>query len=128
MKNHHRIKLLTSALLLALSAPLLAQDLLITNGRVLDGKGGVIDKGSVLIRAGKIESVTAGTQTANGVKVIDAGGKTIMPGLVEGHRHVIQGNPGTWLAERAPKQMQEFLDAGFTTVLSAIDAALFCPW
>ncbi len=123
MKNHHRIKLLTSALLLALSAPLLAQDLLITNGRVLDGKGGVIDKGSVLIRAGKIESVTAGTQTANGVKVIDAGGKTIMPGLVEGHRHVIQGNPGTWLAERAPKQMQEFLDAGFTTVLSAIDAA-----
>lgn len=45
-----------------------------------------------------------------------------MPGFVEGHRHVIEGDPGAWLQQVAPAQMQEFLDAGFTTVLSAIDA------
>ena len=74
-----------------------------------------------MIRGGRIESVVAGNRAVNGMQTIDAGGKTVMPGFVEGHRHVITGNPGTWLAERAPAQMQEFLDAGFTTVLSAID-------
>lgn len=97
-----------------------AQDLTITNGRVLDGNGGVIENGSVVIRGGRIESVGPSPANCSGT-CIDAGGKTVMPGFVEGHRHVITGNPGTWLAERAPAQMQEFLDAGFTTVLSAID-------
>ena len=32
-----------------------------------------------------------------------------------------RGNPAEWLEQRAPAQLQEFLDAGFTTVLSAID-------
>ncbi len=95
--------------------------LIITNGRILDGNGGVIENGTVVIRAGKIVSVGAEPQSIAGVRVIDAGGKTVMPGFVEGHRHVITGPPDTWLAERAPAQMQEFLDAGFTTVLSAID-------
>ncbi|HTQ99028.1 MAG TPA: amidohydrolase family protein [Candidatus Acidoferrum sp.] len=98
-----------------------AQDLVITNGRILDGKGGIIDNGTVVIRGGKIESIVTGKQTVNGMKTIDAGGKTVMPGFVEGHRHLITGNPGTWLAERAPAQMQDFLEAGFTTVLDALD-------
>jgi imidazolonepropionase-like amidohydrolase len=99
----------------------MAQDLVITNGRILDGNGGVIANGTVVIRDGRIASVAAGSQSVAGVQVIDAGGRTVMPGFVEGHRHVITGNPATWLAERAPAQLQEFLDAGFTTVLAAID-------
>jgi imidazolonepropionase-like amidohydrolase len=99
-----------------------AQDLVITNGRIIDGNGGVIDNGSVVIRQGRIEAVTRGSANANDMTVIDAQGRTVMPGFVEGHRHVIAGNPATWLEEVAPAQMQEFLDAGFTTVLSAIDA------
>ncbi|MEY4641749.1 MAG: hypothetical protein RLZZ227_1743 [Pseudomonadota bacterium] len=98
-----------------------AQDLVITNGRILDGNGGVIENGTVVIRGGRIESVGPNPPAASGAQVIDAGGNTVMPGFVEGHRHVITGDQGTWLAERAPAQMQEFLDAGFTTVLSAID-------
>jgi imidazolonepropionase-like amidohydrolase len=95
--------------------------LIITNGRILDGNGGVFENGTVVIREGRIVSVGTEPQSIAGVQVIDAGGKTVMPGFVEGHRHVITGDAGTWLAERAPAQMQEFLDAGFTTVLSAID-------
>src|SRR5690606_3786154 len=38
------------------------------------------------------------------------------------HRHLIQGDGAEWLAERAEQQLADFLAAGFTTVLSAIDA------
>lgn len=110
-------------ILLALiaSAPASAQDLLIINGRILDGNGGVIDDGSVLIRNGRITMVSPGELAADGVEMIDAAGRTVMPGFVEGHRHVIEGDPVNWLNDVAAGQMQEFLDAGFTTVLSAID-------
>jgi imidazolonepropionase-like amidohydrolase len=56
------------------------------------------------------------------VQQIDAQGQTLMPGFIDAHRHIAQGDPAEWLAKRAASQMQEFLDAGFTTVLCAI-----CP-
>jgi enamidase len=99
-----------------------AQDLLIVNAQILDGKGGVIERGSVVVRGGKIVSAEAGTATASGAQRIDAQGRTVMPGFIDAHRHIAEGNPADWLAKRAPAQMQEFLDAGFTTVLCAI-----CP-
>jgi imidazolonepropionase-like amidohydrolase len=100
-----------------------AQDIAIVNARILDGKGGVIDRGSVVVRGGRIESVTPGAPAkAAGVQTIDAQGRTLMPGFIDAHRHIAQGDPAEWLATRAPAQMQEFLDAGFTTVVCAI-----CP-
>jgi imidazolonepropionase-like amidohydrolase len=75
----------------------------------------------VVVRDGKIASVSATAPAAGGGRTIDAGGKTVMPGFVDAHRHVVTGNPAQWLTQRAPQQMQEFLDAGFTTVLAAID-------
>lgn len=112
----------TALAALAVCAAAAAQDLTITNARVLDGTGGVIDNGTVVVREGKIVSVAAGPAAAPAGRVIDAGGKTVMPGFVEAHRHVIQGDGADWLENRAAAQLQEFLDAGFTTVLSAIDA------
>jgi imidazolonepropionase-like amidohydrolase len=125
MQRNFYMTLISQALLLGClfsGNALQAQDLVITNGRILDGNGGVIESGSVVIRQGRIQAVVAGPAEVAGVEVLDAQGRTVMPGFVEGHRHVITGNPGTWLAELAPTQMQDFLDAGFTTVLSAIDA------
>jgi enamidase len=98
-----------------------AQNLVVTNARILDGNGGVIERGSIVVRDGTIVSVAAGTAAAGGARVIDAQGKTIMPGYIDAHRHLIQGNGEQWLKEQAAARMQEFLDAGFTTVLSAID-------
>jgi imidazolonepropionase-like amidohydrolase len=97
-----------------------AQNLTITNARILDGTGRVIERGAIVVRDGKIVSVSA-TAPAGGGTTINAGGKTVMPGLVDGHRHIVTGNPAEWLTQRAPQQLQEFLDAGFTTVLAAID-------
>src|SRR5690606_36942875 len=98
-----------------------AQDLAITNARILDGNGEVIEQGHVVVRGGRIESVGAGAPTGTAGRTIDAAGKTVMPGFIDAHRHIIEGNGDEWLASRAAEQMQEFLEAGFTTVLSAID-------
>jgi imidazolonepropionase-like amidohydrolase len=108
-----------AALLAATAAG--AQDLTITNARIIDGTGRVIDRGSVVVRGGKIESVAAGTPSATAGRRLDAGGKTVMPGFIDAHRHVVAGDATKWLADTAAKQLQGFLDAGFTTVLGAID-------
>jgi imidazolonepropionase-like amidohydrolase len=100
-----------------------AQNLVIVNARIIDGKGGVIERGSVVVRDGKIASVAAGTAAAVvGAQRLDAQGRTLMPGFIDAHRHIVQGNGAEWLKTRAAAQLQEFLEAGFTTVLCAI-----CP-
>ncbi len=103
--------------------PAAAQDLVISNARILDGTGTVIERGSVVVRDGRIAAVGADASgaAANAIR-IDAGGRTVMPGFVDAHRHIIQGDPARWLAEQSAANMREFLAAGFTTVFSAIDA------
>src|SRR5215475_10532924 len=98
-----------------------AQNLTITNARILDGTGQVIDRGTIVVRDGKISSVSATAPAAGGGRTINAGGKTVMPGFIDAHRHIVTGDPAQWLAQRSAQQFQEFLEAGFTTVLCAID-------
>ena len=110
-----------SHLTLLFCSPVWGQDLMITNARIIDGNGGVIENGSVAVEDGRIASVSAGPSDSGSAQVIDAGGMTVMPGFIDAHRHVISGDPDQWLAEQAARRMQEFLDGGFTTVLSAGD-------
>ena len=98
-----------------------AQNLVVTNARILDGTGRVIERGAVVVRDGRIVSVDSGTVDARGARVIDAQGKTLMPGFIDAHRHIVRGEGQQWLKEQAATRMQEFLDAGFTTVVSAGD-------
>jgi imidazolonepropionase-like amidohydrolase len=119
------VKVLGLAALAAVGIPCsaAAQDLVVVNARIVDGKGMVIDQGSVVVRAGRITAVSPGRAAAvPGAQTIDAQGRTLMPGFIDAHRHIAQGDPAEWVAQRAAAQMQEFLDAGFTTVLCAI-----CP-
>ena len=55
--------------------------------------------------------MAAGTPNVSAVETIDAHGMTAMPGFIDGHRHVNTG-------PTEKQQMQELLDAGYTTVLS----------
>src|ERR1700691_5053099 len=58
-----------------------AQDLVITNVRVVVGNGQVIENGSVVVRAGRIVSVAPGKATAPaGTQTIDGTGFSVMPG------------------------------------------------
>ncbi len=113
---------LSLALLLCLYNVGWTQDLIISNARVIDGTGGVIERGSVAVENGRIISVSDGNMVIAGAQEIDAQGMTIMPGFIDAHRHLIEGDPVQWLDEQASDRMQEFLDAGFTTVLSAGDS------
>jgi imidazolonepropionase-like amidohydrolase len=88
-----------------------AQDVAITNARVIVGNGTVIESGTVIVRSGKIVSVSAGSANTQGLKTIDAKGMSAMPGLIDAHRHINTGPD-----EKA--QMQALLEAGYTTILS----------
>jgi imidazolonepropionase-like amidohydrolase len=88
-----------------------AQDIAITNARIIVGNGSVIERGSILIRGGKIAAVSAGSTNTTGVQSIDAKGMSALPGFIDAHRHVNTGPD-------EKKQMQDLLDAGYTTVLS----------
>src|SRR5215831_2166484 len=90
---------------------LAAQDLVITNARIIIGNGDVITQGSILIRSGRIASVSAGPANTAGIQAIDARGMTAMAGFIDGHRHVNTGPD-----EKV--QMQQLLEAGYTTILS----------
>ena len=90
---------------------LVAQDVAITNVRVITGNGTVINSGAVIVRGGKIVSVSAGGANTQGLKTIDAKGMTAIAGFIDGHRHVNTG-------PNEKVQMQQLLEAGYTTILS----------
>jgi imidazolonepropionase-like amidohydrolase len=108
--KQHTLAIL-AGLTLGTMASLSAQDLTITNARIIGVNGAVIPSGSIVVRGGKIASVASGAPSAAAGKTIDAKGMTAMPGFIDGHRHINTG-PN----EKA--QMQALLEAGYTTVLS----------
>jgi imidazolonepropionase-like amidohydrolase len=110
MKRH--ILTLLACVMLAALTPLSAQDVTITNARIVIANGAVIENGSIVVRAGKIVSVSAGpTPIVPGVMRIDAKGMTAMPGFIDAHRHVNSN-------ANEKSQMQALLEAGYTTILS----------
>jgi imidazolonepropionase-like amidohydrolase len=121
MRTRLHLGSIAAALVFAGAYGAYAQNLTITNARILDGTGRVIERGTVVIRDGKIASVSATALASGGGRTINAAGKTVMPGLIDAHRHIVTGDAAQWLTQRASQQLQEFLDAGFTTVLCAID-------
>ena len=116
---------------LGLSQSVVAQDLFITNARMIVGNGDVIDSGGIVIQSGRIVAVTeeeleftvTREQLADlDLPVVDARRLTVMAGFIDGHRQLIQGDPDVWL-ETAEDRMRAYLEAGITTVLS-VDHAL----
>ena len=88
-----------------------AQDVAITNARIIVGNGTVINSGTLIVRGGKIVSAGPGTANTQGLKIIDAKGMSAMPGYIDAHRHINTG-------PNEKVQMQQLLEAGYTTILS----------
>ena len=109
MKRH--ILTLVVCLTAATLTPLFAQDVTITNARIVVANGTVIERGSIVVRGGKIASVAAGAPSATAGQTIDAKGMSAMPGFIDAHRHI-----NTNANEKG--QMQAQLEAGYTTILS----------
>ncbi len=99
---------------------------LITNVNIFDGEHeGLADGMSVLVEGNKIAKIAKAIPTPAGATVIDAKGKTLMPGLIDAHWHsmfnfwpvsrVMNSDFGL-LSIAASKAAGETLQRGFTTV------------
>src|SRR5262245_42094325 len=87
MKAVLRAACLVGAVLIA-PGLVAAQDVAITNARIIVGSGQVINSGTIIVKGGKIVSAAAGAAPTQGLKVIDAKGMSAMPGFIDGHKHV----------------------------------------
>lgn len=107
---------------------------LFTNISVLDCSGAAPFRGEVLVEHGRIAEVTPVDVSIprSGAVVVDGGGATLMPGLIEAHSHLtftdvansvelgfIPPEEHMLLAARNARRM---LDAGFTSCFSAASA------
>ncbi len=63
-------------------------DLLIKNGTVLTITNGVMDQTDILIKNGVIKKIGQNLDAPTGIKVVDAFGKYVMPGIVDAHSHI----------------------------------------
>ncbi|MEM9975104.1 MAG: amidohydrolase family protein [Pseudomonadota bacterium] len=79
----------------------------------------------VFIADGRIEEVSETALTGNADLVVDATGKTLMPGLIDAHVHITAATPNLAALEAMPvsyvshwtaRNLGEMLDRGFTTV------------
>jgi imidazolonepropionase-like amidohydrolase len=79
-------------------------DLVITNARLVDpGTGRVMPSAFVVIRDGRISEIHASQEATGlpaGVPVLDAAGKTLMPGLMDNHYHYWSAFDGSALLVR----------------------------
>jgi imidazolonepropionase-like amidohydrolase len=71
-----------------------AAEVAIVGGTILTvSPQGTIEKGTVLIRDGKIAAIGAGVAVPAGATVIDAAGRYVMPGIIDCHSHTaVEGN------------------------------------
>ena len=75
--------------------PLPSQPVLITNATVLTAAGDRVERGSVLMRDGKIVAAGASLQAPAGATVVDGSGKWVTPGIIDAHSHLgVYASPG----------------------------------
>ena len=62
---------------------------------ILDGIGGMIEGGSVLLQDGRISAIGEDITAPDGADTIDAEGKWVTPGIVDNHSHLgVYASPG----------------------------------
>jgi imidazolonepropionase-like amidohydrolase len=59
----------------------------VTNATIITASHGTIEKGTVLIRNGKIAAVGKDIVVPPGAQIIDGTGKYVMPGIIDAHSH-----------------------------------------
>ncbi len=104
--------------------------ILFTNAALFDGRGPELRRGAqVLVADGEIQAVSDGAVRPPGeCEVVDLGGRTLMPGLIDAHVHIwateldvlkILNRRTEYLAAFAFRSLKAMLARGFTTVRDA---------
>jgi imidazolonepropionase-like amidohydrolase len=101
---------------------------LFTNVKIFDGKQDKLMDSDVLVEGNLIVKIGRNVD-APGAAVIDGGGRTLLPGFIENHAHLMLPGPtlpameanSTWedLAIHGAKMAEMYLMQGFTTVRDA---------
>jgi imidazolonepropionase-like amidohydrolase len=104
----------------------MTQSTLFTGGRLLDPEAGVLRDGlDVLVTGDRIAAVGSSIDAPSDTTEIALGGRTIMPGLIDCHVHVVAETLDLWANMTAPSSlaalrsarvMNEALMRGFTTL------------
>jgi len=104
------------------------------NVRIIDGTGDAPFAGEVLVEGNRIKAVArdGAAPGRDGAEVVDGGGQTLMPGLIESHAHISFCDTSTLegLGDIPPeehtletmKYARKMLDQGFTALFSAAAA------
>ena len=90
------------------------EPILIRGGRVLDPVRSLDVVGDVLLRGDRVERISASPLPATGVRVIDAEGCLVTPGLIDPHVHLRE--PGGEHKETIRSGAEAAIAGGFTTV------------
>ena len=126
--SRQRVLALTAALVLSVN-PAFAQDapsqILFANVNVFDGMSEqLIENAKVLVEENLIKSVSSQAIDVNGAEVIDGGGRTLMPGLIDAHVHLMWNvplaalftTPPDYLHALAIAEGEATLMRGYTTI------------
>jgi dihydroorotase/N-acyl-D-amino-acid deacylase len=111
--------LLTSLIAGAQAQPGAAYDLLVRNGRIIDGTGSPWYRGDVAVRGDTIARI-APRIDAPAARVIDAGGKVVAPGFIDLHTHARRGIFQVPTADNYVRQ-------GVTTIMEGPDGSSPLP-
>lgn len=98
----------------AFAQPTKPTSVLFENVRVFDGKSDQLSvKSYVLVKDGKIDTISTTPPPHDGAQVIDGDNRVLMPGLIDAHWHtmLIGVTPDTGL-----------LDVGFTNLVAGVEA------
>jgi len=115
---------------LALCATAMAQDakpkqpVLITNAKIFDGSDKLVTGMSVLVEGNKITKIAKSITAPAGATVIDAAGRTLTPGLIDCHVHLMWNlSPGglfdgmpDYIGARTLADCEATLMRGYTSV------------
>lgn len=127
------IGLLVISLLGLLVEPTVGQDttLVIGNGRLIVGDGTMLDGASVVVVGDRIVSVVGEEVEAPDARHIDASGRTVLPGLIDTHTHLLVPSTASvprgdsvvdaFIQDDLPRRLERLLAAGVTTVMSTGD-------
>ncbi len=112
--------------------PPTSQRQVITHARLFDSAVGTLrDDTTIVIEGQRIAAVTREPLRVDDAVVIDAGGRVVLPGLIDAHVHVTAAThdffalalqPASLTGAQSAQIMREMLHRGFTTVRDAAGA------
>ncbi|MDQ0028537.1 metal-dependent hydrolase family protein [Arthrobacter bambusae] len=100
--------------------------LTIRNARIFNGESREVFEGSIIVRGGRIAAIgNDETAASSAATVLDAGGRTVIPGLIDAHFHAYalsltsarnETGPLSYSALAGARRLEAALRRGFTAV------------